>query len=197
LSKLVAVKGASSHNLLPSLPSTTPLQHLPFRFPLDAQLTQPEHSFDEFAKLLSKSNPVLRMQQEEELNAKRQQEEAEREAELECLEDEEYRRVMAESLSLVSSPSAFSGASSSMVLPSVSEPSTSFLVQGLPVTRVNVSNYPTITSHLSDDWMRRHEDRTKVPQAIRKGQIDSELIKRFRVVWWSKVRIYTVHLHMC
>ena len=73
-------------------------------------------------------------------------------------------------------------------------PSSRSLPPGLPVTRVNSSNYPAITSHLSDDWMRRHEDRTKVPQAIRKGQVDSELVKRFRVVWWSKVRIYTVQL---
>ena len=138
------------------------------------------------------------MQQEEELNSRKQQLEAEREAELDRLEEEDYRRAMADSLSLVSSTSAaLSPSASSQLLSPASEPSTSILVQGLPVTRVNTSNYPTITSHLSDDWMRHHEDHTNVPQAIRKGQIDSELIKRFRVVWWSKVRIYTIHLHMC
>ena len=41
-------------------------------------------------------------------------------------------------------------------------------------------------SLMSDDWMHAHEDRTKLPQAIRKGQIDSELLKHFWVVWWSK-----------
>ena len=179
LSKLVAIKGSPSRNSLTSLPLTTPLQYAPSRFPLDPQLTtQPEHSSEELAWLLSKPDPLSHMQQEEELNLRKQQEEAECEAELERLEEEDYRRAMADSLSLVSSTSAaLSPSASSQVLPPASEPSTSILVRGLPVTRVNTSNYPTITSHLSDDWMRRHEDRTKVPQAICKGQIDSELIK--------------------
>ena len=138
------------------------------------------------------------MQQEEELHSRKQQEEAECEAELKRLEEEDYRRAMADSLSLVSSTSAaLSPSASSQVLPPASEPLTSILIRGLPVMRVNTSNYPTITLHLSDDWMRCHEDHTKVLQAIRKGQIDSELIKQFQVVWWSKVHIYTVHLHMC
>jgi hypothetical protein len=198
LSKLVALKGASSHNPLTSPPLTTPLRYAPSHFPLDPRLTaQPERSSEELAWLLSKPKPVSHMQQEEESNSIKQQEEVEREAELERLEDEEYRRVVTESLSLLSSTSAaLSPSASSQVIPPASEPSTSILVQGLPVTRVNSSNYPTITSHLSDDWMRRHEDRTKVPQAIRKGQVDSELIKRFRVVWWSKLCIYTVYSHV-
>lgn len=188
LSKLVAFKGSSSRNPLPSPPLTTPLRNAPSHFPLDPRLTtQPERSSEELAWLRSKPVSVSPMQQEEELNLRKQQEEAEREAELERLEDEDYRRAVAESLSLLSSTSAaLSPPASSQVLSPASETSTSILVQGLPVTRVNASNYPTITSHLSDDWMRRHEDRTKVPQAIRKGQVDSELIKRFRVVWWSK-----------
>jgi len=191
LTKLATVKRTSTSNPLPPLPSTQP-QYAPPRFSLDPRLAQPERSFDDLAKLLSDSNPVLHLQREEEANSRKQQEEAEQEAELERLEDEDYRRAVADSLSLIpmpssSSPPAFSGVSSLRPLPTVSESSTSLLVHGLPVTRVNGSNRPTITSQMSDDWMRAHEDRTKLPQAIRKGQIDSELLKRFRVVWWSKV----------
>jgi hypothetical protein len=160
-----------------------------------------------FASLLSESNPVLRLQREEEANSRKQQEAAEHEAGLECLEEENYRRAVAESLSLIptrpasahssSPPASSSGVSSSHPLalpsPTVSELSTSLLVQGLPVTRVNGSNHPTITSHMSADWMRAHEDHTKLPQALRKGQIDSELLKRFRIVWWSEVCIYAFY----
>jgi hypothetical protein len=141
----------------------------------------------------------VRFKRQEEENARKQQEEAEHEAELERLEDEDYRKAVADSLSLISMPSSSLSppATSHVSLPQLPTASGSqlelppmLLVQGLPVTRVNRSNYPTITSQMSDDWMRAHEDRTKLPQAIRKGQIDSELRKRFRVVWWSKVRIY-------
>jgi hypothetical protein len=196
LSKLTAVKGASSRTLLPSPSpgpsSVTPLHYPPPHFPLDPQLTQPERSSGD--RVLSESDPVLRMQREDETNSRKQQEEVEHEAELERLEEEDYNRAVAESLSLISpistslGPPAFS--SSSRPLPLASELSTSLLVQGLPVTRVTGSNRPTITSHMSPDWMRAHEDRTKLPQAIRKGQVDSELTKRFRVIWWSKVCIY-------
>jgi hypothetical protein len=199
LSKLAAAKGSSSRHHHPPLSATTP------RFPLDPQLTQPEHSFDELASLLSESNPVFHLQQGEEVNSRKQQEAVEREAGLRRLEEENYRRAVAESLSLIPTPTHFSsppasssGVSSSHPHPSltVSElsRSTSFLVQGLPVTRVNGSNRPTITSHMSADWMRAHEDRTKLPQALRKGQMDSELLKRFRIVWWPEVCIYAFYL---
>ena len=195
LTKLATVKGTSSGN--PSLPSTTQPQYAPPRFLLDLRLAQPERSFDDLAKLLSESNPVLRLQREAEANSRKQQEEAEKESELERLEDEDYRRAVAESLSVIPMPSSLSSPASSGLssrpLPTGSESSTSLLVHGLPVTRVNGSNRPTITSQMSDDWMRAHEDRTRLPQAIRKGQIDSELSKRFRVVWWSKVRIHPFH----
>ncbi|KIM35586.1 hypothetical protein M413DRAFT_20720 [Hebeloma cylindrosporum] len=182
LSKLAAAKGAP-----PSLSATTP------RFPLDPRLTQPERSFDELARLLSESDPVLHLQREEEANSRKQQEEAQREADLERLEEDNYRRAVAESLSLIQTstssstpPTSSSNVSASRPLPTVSEPSTSLVVHGLPVTRVKGSNRPSITSHMSSDWMRAHEDRTKLPQALRKGQIDSELLKRFRIVWWSE-----------
>ena len=195
LSKLAAAKGSSSHNPLPFLPATTPC------FPLDPRLTRPEHSFEELASLLSEFDPILHLQRQEEANSRKQQEAVEHEAGLECLEEENYRRAVAESLSHIPTPPAHSsslpassesGVSASHPRPSptVFEPSTSLLVHGLPVTRVNGSNHPTITSHMSADWMRAHEDRTKIPQALRKGQVDSELLKRFRIVWWSEVCIY-------
>jgi hypothetical protein len=202
LSKLfTAVKRASSRTLpSPSPSSATPLHYAPLpHFLLDPRLTQPECSLPVASGDLSasESDPVLRMEREDEANLRKQQEEVEHEAELEHLEEEDYNKAVAESLSLIlpisESTSLGPPASSSQSLPLASEPSTSLLVQGLPVTRVTGSNRPTITSHMSPDWMRAHEDRTKLPQAIRKGQVDSELIKRFRVIWWSKVRIYTVH----
>ena len=192
LSKLAAAKGSLSHNPLLSLPATTP------RYPLDPRLTQPEHTFNNLASLLLEFDPISHLQREEE--ARKQQEAVECEAGLKRLEEENYHRAVAESLSLIPTPahSSIPPPSSSAVAPShpcltptVSESSTSsLLVRGLPVTRINGPNHPTITSHMSADWMRAHEDRTKLPQALRKGQIDSELLKRFWIVWWSEVRIY-------
>jgi len=196
--KLLAIK-VSSCNILPSLPSSAPIPNVPPRFPLDPQLSQPNNSFDELARLLAESDPVLRMRQEEESNARQQQEEAEREAELERLENENYRQAITESLALVHPPSSSGPSSSStsssrprLVSPT-SESSTSLLVHGLPVTRVTTANRPAITSQMSDDWMRMHEDRTKLPQPIRKGQVDVELVQRFRIIWWSAVCIHVSH----
>jgi hypothetical protein len=47
---------------------------------------------------------------------------------------------------------------------------------------------------MSADWMCAHEDRTKLPQALCKGQMDSELLKRFQIVWWPEVCIYAFYL---
>ena len=199
LAKLGAIK-ASSRDTLPSLPlgPGALIHNAPLRFPLDPQLSQPIHSFEELARHLAESNPVLQMQREEERNARQQQEDAEREAEIERQEEESYSRAIAESLALVHpppSPGPLSSSSSSghRLVPPVSDLSTSLLVHGLPVTRVTASNRPTITSHMNDDWMRAHEDRTKLPQPIRKGQIDTELVQKFRVIWWSAVRIHFPH----
>jgi len=67
--------------------------------------------------------------------------------------------------------------------------STTFLVTGLPVTRVGSSNRPKITTQMNDTWMRDYEDHTKEVQKRKgRGQIDLEMVEKFRVVWWEKAR---------
>ncbi|KAF8805950.1 hypothetical protein BYT27DRAFT_7257779 [Phlegmacium glaucopus] len=74
-------------------------------------------------------------------------------------------------------------------------PSSSLLVVGRPVTRVLAANQPTITNHLSPEWMRPYEDRTQQPQAITgRGQLDIEMVWRFRV----EIKIpSTFIVHVC
>ena len=41
---------------------------------------------------------------------------------------------------------------------------------------------------MNDTWMRDYEDHTKdVQQRKGRGQIDFEVVQKFRVVWWQQV----------
>jgi hypothetical protein len=73
-----------------------------------------------------------------------------------------------------------------------SDPSLVFFA-GVPVTKVlaNSKNKPKITTQMVPTWMRDLDDRTNQPQVIvgasRRGQVDLEMIHKFRIIWWAKV----------
>ena len=76
------------------------------------------------------------------------------------------------------------------LLPTTTSPdqATAFTMAGLPVTRVTASNRPAITTQMPKDWMRQYEDRSKEAQeSPGKGQVDIEIIQKFRIVWWENV----------
>ena len=110
--------------------------------------------------------------------------EFETEKEMEQREEEDFQRALQESRELCAiSPSPPSG---SPLRPSTSR---SLHLPLFPVTRVTTSNMPTITTQMNADWMRTYEDRTKGPIVkSRAGQADAELVQKFRIVWWAKVR---------
>ena len=75
-------------------------------------------------------------------------------------------------------------------------PGPSLLVGQRPVTQVSARNHPTITNHLSPNWMCPYEDRMQQPQALTGcGQLDVEMVQRFCVVWWFGKRY--VHFVPC
>ena len=170
------------HSTIPAAPKPTSLAFL---------------TFENCAQLLD-PNPVLQLKRQDELAAETERKFAEREEELERQEDEEFQRVLAasrEELRSLLVPASTSYVSTSHT-PSVSNipastsslPGPSLLVGQRPVTQVSARNHPTITNHLSPNWMRPYEDRTQQPQALAgRGQLDVEMVQRFHVVWWEKV----------
>lgn len=57
---------------------------------------------------------------------------------------------------------------------------------------------PKITTQMNADWMRKYEDRTKKPAAKYhqgRSQLDSELVRKFRIVWWYLVCTICEHLY--
>ena len=108
----------------------------------------------------------------------------ETEMEMERREEEDFQRVLQESRELcANSPSPPSGSPARPLTSRASH------LQTFPVTRVTASNTPTITTQMNADWMRTYEDRTKVSIVkSRAGQADAELVQKFRIVWWEKVR---------
>jgi hypothetical protein len=175
-------------------------------------VVRPSLTFENCAQLLLNPNPVLQLKRQDEIAAETERKFAEREQELELQEEEEFQRVLAatreELRSLVPAStsdvstshtpgiSSISASMSSLpgpILPpptssSTSSSESSLLVGRRPVTRVSARNQPTITNHLPPNWMRPYEDRTQQPQALTgRGQLDVEMVQRFRVVWWEKV----------
>jgi hypothetical protein len=136
---------------------------------------------------------VLRLREECFSQAESEREAAFREAQLEAQEDAEYQKAIAESLcsSLTSSPIlSTSSLPNPQPMPTTTLP-TAFTMAGLPVTRVTASNRPTITMQMSKDWMRPYEDKSKQAQeSPGKGQVDNEIVQKFRIVWWEKVCCY-------
>ena len=72
------------------------------------------------------------------------------------------------------------------------EPSLVFFSE-VPMTKVpaNSKNKPKITMQMVPTWMHNLDDRTNQPQAIVSasccGQVDLEMIHKFRIIWWAQV----------
>ena len=167
------------------LPHTQPLSNSS----LPALEIDPTLSFDNFAKLLREDNPVLRLREECSSRAAAERQAASREAQLEAQEEAEYQKVIAESLRSLSPPSSPIASTSSLPNPQPmpTTPPTALTMAGLPVTRVTASNRPTITMQMSKDWMRPYEDKSKQVLQSPVKQIDTEIVQKFRIVWWEKV----------
>jgi hypothetical protein len=147
---------------------------------------------DSFAERLQQHDPVLRLRDEGFSQAAAERSDNSREAQLEAQEDVQFRRAVAESLQDLP-PSSPITITSSLPIATTSSPTpptaTALTMGGLPVTRVTTSNCPTITTQMSKDWMRPYEDKSKQAQeSPGKRQVDKEVIEKFRVVWWEKVR---------
>lgn len=158
------------------------------------------------------ADPVLQLQRQDELVAETERNFSEQEQELERQEEEDFQRALAASreglyaLMSASSPDvstphvpgnnivpASTASLPGPILQQLSS-SASVVVGGRPVTQVSTSNKPAITSHLPPNWMRPHEDRTQQPQALTgRGQLDVEIVNRFRVVWWETVCLHFAH----
>jgi len=151
----------------------------------------PALSVDSFAELLRQGDPVLRLCDEGFSQAAVERQAASREAQLEAQEDAEFQKAISESLQSLPSSSPIKS-TSSLPNPRLSPPTaTAFTMGGLPVTRVTTSNRPMITTQMSKDWMRPYEDKSKQAQeSPGKGQVDKEVIEKFRIVWWEKVRLF-------
>ncbi|KAF8161528.1 hypothetical protein B0H34DRAFT_701376 [Crassisporium funariophilum] len=53
---------------------------------------------------------------------------------------------------------------------------------------------PNITNQMNTHWMHGYQDQTKQPQVIvsagpRCGQLDAELVQRFRIIWWERENV--------
>jgi len=149
----------------------------------------PALAVDSFAELLRQHDPVLRLRDEGFSQAAAERQANSHEAQLEAQEDAEFQQALAESLRGLP-PSSPIASTSSLPNPQPMPPTvTAFTMGGLPVTRVTTSNRPTITMQMSKDWMRPYEDKSKQAQeSPGKGQVNKEIIEKFRIVWWEKVR---------
>jgi len=138
---------------------------------------------------------VLRLRDEGFSQAAAERQAASREAQLEAQEDAEFQKAIAESLQSLPSSSPIAS-TLSLPNPRPTPPTaTAFTMGGLPVTQVTTSNRPTITTQMSKDWMRPYEDKSKQAQeSPGKGQVDKEVIEKFRIVWWEKVRCLNLTL---
>jgi hypothetical protein len=166
-----------------------PLQHEDQRH-MQAERLAADQAITKWAQLLSESNPVMQLKREDKRREQVEQLAADQELAKELQEEEEHQTLLAETrsalLSSESSPPADPGPSSTARFSDAS-PST-FLVSGLPVTRVTLSNRPTITTQMNDTWMRDYDDKTKEKRRVGGNrQIDLEIVQKFRVIWWEKV----------
>jgi hypothetical protein len=156
------------------------------------------------AKALRDEDPVIQLKRRDAERLAADQHKADEELAKELQEEEEHRALLASVRAALRSPSTHSSPIPSPAptfspspannLPSTSATmdrqnmSTRFLVAGLPVTQAGPSNRPKITTQMNDTWMRDYEDHTKdVQQRKGRGQIDLEIVQKFRVVWWQQV----------
>ena len=191
-------------------PSSAPTQ-VPFRPTQQSLPTTPFPSiigsstyttWDGLAKALRDEDPVIQLKRRDAERLEAEQCAADGELAKELQEQEEHHALLASVRAALQSPSGHSSpipASSFPPSPSNHFPSTlatvdhqdvstRFLVAGLPVTQASPSNRPKITTQMNDTWMRDYEDHTKdVQQRKGRGQIDFEVVQKFRVVWWQQV----------
>ena len=143
---------------------------------------------DSFTKPLQQRDPALPLRDEGFSQAAAERQESSHEAQLEAQEDAEFQKAIAESLRDLPPSSPIATTSSLPNLQPMPPTATALTMGGLPVTQVTTSNRPMITTHMSKDWMRPYEDKSKQPQeSPGKGQVDKEVIEKFRIVWWEKV----------
>jgi hypothetical protein len=164
----------------------------------------PTPTFDALAKVLRNQDPVIQFQHEDLLRVQAEQRQADQELAQELQEEEEHQAMLASARAALRSPPIHSSPtflppqSSSRTLQLIplstlapenhGDDSTTFFVAGLPVTRVGSSNQPKKTTQMNETWMREYEDHTKEVQKRKgKGQIDLEMVQKFRVVWWEQV----------
>jgi hypothetical protein len=157
-------------------------------------------NFGELARMLSESNPVIQLKLADERRQRAKQLSDDQEFAKELQEEEEHQAVLAAARAPLSSspanPGPFITPSSASPGPS---PSATFVFSGLPVTRVtSSSNQPTYTTQMNETWMRKHEDKTKETRCVGgKGQIDLEMVQKFRIIWWEVVCLNpNVHLSL-
>ena len=168
-----------------STPGALPLQPEDKRRQQAEQLAA-QQALAKFAQTLSESDPVLQMKRKDKQHEEAEQLAADQELAKELQEKEEHQALLAETrAALLSSPAG--PGPSTPALSSEDSPST-FHISGLPVTRVTLSNRPTITTQMNDTWMRDYDDKTKEKRRVRgNSQIDLEMVQKFRVIWWEKV----------
>jgi hypothetical protein len=106
-------------------------------------------------------------------------------------DQQQYAAAIAASLGLPDTPSHQASKSSSpptlpeAILTASAGPSRRATpVKSRPSTKVRTIPYhpPNITQHLSEDWMRPPEDKTKKPKRVR-----INLDNRFSIVFWHEV----------
>ena len=172
----------SDSNLIP------PLQHKDKQREQAEQLVA-DQALANFAKSLSENNPVVQLKREDKRREQAEQLAADQELAEELQEEEEHQALLAEArAACLSSPLADPGPSTTTS--SSDARSSTFRVSGLPVTRVTLSNRPTITTQMNETWMCDYEDKTKEKRRVGgNSQIDLEMVQKFRVIWWEKVRV--------
>ncbi|KDR71532.1 hypothetical protein GALMADRAFT_253865 [Galerina marginata CBS 339.88] len=177
--------------------------------------TSPQHTFgppltvDEYATSIIDADPFLQMVKKSELQAAQERKRAEEEAELDRQEQEQIDAVIAASLETISAcethsppPEAQLEASSSRQQATypprppliARHPISTLLDAGIPFTEATNANMPNITNQMTTLWMRGYQDRTKQPQVIvsagpRRGQLDAEMVQRFRIIWWERENV--------
>ncbi|KAF8964866.1 hypothetical protein BDZ97DRAFT_1659645 [Flammula alnicola] len=179
------------HKAIPSSGTQHPASTRPSSFAPTSTITiDPSLTFDDLAQQLSDAAPFRQLQLQDEIRAENDRKAAEREAELDRQEEEEFQKALAASPlpvieSTLGSTSSQSIHTSQQATPAT--PSPSLLISGIPVTRVTAANKPTITTQMAPNWMRAHEDKTQQPRALTgRGQLDVEIVQRFRVIWWAQ-----------
>ena len=156
---------------------------------------------------LMDEDPTIQLIRRTQADADIHRRETEREAQLEREEEAAFQAAIAASRATIRSPSPtpppvpIASTSTSQAYSYVSTSSTTLPQSArIPITQVTAANKPTITTQMAPDWMRTFEDRTQqLPAVPRRGQVDKEIVQRFRITWWELVRIHSdfmsIHLN--